>query len=122
MTANHTGEGSVKNSVITAHNSGNATLANISSLQLQDLLATVMRAIQAEKTKGRSLDVMSDIKKIIVVKAAFLCMAHALIITMTRVNRDPNYALYGHSKCMKKTVEDLLKASGMDLSNVGCFE
>ena len=34
----------------------------------------------AEKTKGRSLDVLSAIKRIVVVKAAFLCLAHALII------------------------------------------
>ena len=34
----------------------------------------------AEKTKGRSLDVLSAIKRIVVVKAAFLFLAHALII------------------------------------------
>ena len=45
-----------------------------------------------EKTKGRSLDVISAIKKsIVVVKAGFLCLAHTLIIAMARVNGDPNY-------------------------------
>jgi len=40
----------------------------------------------AEKTKGRSLDVLIAIKKsIVVVKAAFMCLAHALIIAMARV-------------------------------------
>ena len=43
-----------------------------------------------EKTKGRSLNVMSAIKKIILVKAKFLCLAHALI-AMARVNGDPMY-------------------------------
>jgi hypothetical protein len=44
----------------------------------------------AEKRKGRSLDVLSAVKKsIVVVKAAFLCLAHALVIAMARVNGDP---------------------------------
>jgi len=71
-----------------------------------------------EKTIGRSLNILSAIKKsIVVVKAAFLCLAHALIIAMARVNGNPKYALYRHGKCMKKPVEDLLVASGVDLSN-----
>ena len=49
--ANPTGEGSVQNSVVAARDSDNATLANITTLQLQDLLATVMTAIQAESSK-----------------------------------------------------------------------
>ena len=44
---------------------------------------------RAEKTKGRSLTVLSAIKKsIMVIKAAFLCLAHALKIAMARVNGD----------------------------------
>jgi hypothetical protein len=36
-----------------------------------------------EKSKGRSLDVLSAVKKsIVVVKATFLCLAHALIIAI----------------------------------------
>lgn len=38
---------------------------------------------KAEKTKGRSLEVMGAIKKgIVVVKKAFLCFSHAIIIVM----------------------------------------
>jgi hypothetical protein len=45
---------------------------------------------KAEKTKGRSLNVLSAIKRsIIVVKTTFLCLANALIIAMARVNGDP---------------------------------
>jgi hypothetical protein len=45
-----------------------------------------------EKTKGMSLCVLSAIKRsIVVVKAAFLCLAHAQIIAMARVNGDPMY-------------------------------
>ena len=48
----------------------------------------------AEKSKRRSLDVLSSIKRIIfAIKAAFLCLAHALIIAIAQVNGDPKYAL-----------------------------
>ena len=77
----------------------------------------------AEKTKGRSIDVMSAIKRsIVVVKGAFLCLAHALIIAMARVNGDPKYAVYRHGKGLKEPVEELLKASGVDLTNGGGLE
>jgi hypothetical protein len=49
--ANTTGEDSVQNSVFGAHDCNNATLTNITTLQLQDLLANVMTAIQAESIK-----------------------------------------------------------------------
>ena len=76
----------------------------------------------AEKTKGRSLDVLSSIKRsIVTVKAAFLCLAHALIIPIAHVNGDPKYASYRHGRCINKPVEDLLKASGLDLSNAEAF-
>ena len=60
------------------------------------------------KTKGWSLNVLSAIKRsIVVVKAAFLCLAHALIIAMTRLNGDTKYSLYRQGKCIK----NLLKIS-----------
>ena len=52
-------------------------------------------------------------------KAAFLCLAHALIIALARVNNDPKYALHRNGKCLKEPVEKLLKASGVDLFNGG---
>jgi hypothetical protein len=67
------------------------------------------------KRKGRSLNVLSDIKRrIVVVMAAFLFMAHALIIAMARVNGDPKYNHIKIEKCMKKPFEDLLEASGVN--------
>jgi len=78
---------------------------------------------RAEKTKGRSLNVMSAIKKSIdTVKAALNSLAYALIIAMGRVNGDSKYQLYRHRKGLKNRVEDLLKVSGVDLSNGGSFE
>jgi hypothetical protein len=44
-----------------------------------------------KKNKGRFSDVLSAVKKGIVVKEAFLCLARALIIAMARVNGDPKY-------------------------------
>ena len=41
----------MQNSEVAAHDSNNAILSNITTLQLQDLLATVMTAIQAESSK-----------------------------------------------------------------------
>jgi len=55
-------------------------------------------------------------------KAAFLCLAHALIIAMARVNGDPKYASYIDGYGLKKPFEEILKASGVDLSNCGVFE
>jgi hypothetical protein len=76
-----------------------------------------------EKTKGKSLSVLSAIKmSIVTVKAAFLGLDHALLIAMARVNSDPKYGSYRHGRCLQKPVEDLLKASGVDLSNGGGLE
>jgi len=75
------------------------------------------------KTKGRSLDLLSAItKSIVVVKAAFLCLAHALIIAMARGNNDSKYVSYGHGWCLEEPVEELLNSSGVDLSNDGGFK
>jgi hypothetical protein len=61
------------------------------------------------KTKGRSLDVMSAIKKSIVsVKAAINSLAYVLIIAIARLNGDPKYQPYRHGYGLKKSVDDLL--------------
>jgi hypothetical protein len=76
-----------------------------------------------EKTKGRSLSVLSAIKRsIVVVKAAFLCLAHALVIATARVTSDLKYESYKHGRCQQKPVENLLNASGVDLTNGGGLE
>ena len=49
--ANPTVEVSVQNSEVTVHDSSNANLSNIASSQLQDVLTTVMTAMQAEICK-----------------------------------------------------------------------
>jgi hypothetical protein len=45
-------------------------------------------------TKGQSLDILSAVKRsIVVVKATFPCLAHALVIAVARVNGDPMYQI-----------------------------
>jgi len=56
----------------------------------------------AEKTKVRTLNVLSEIKKsIVVVKAEYLCLAHALVIAMSKVNCDPKYKSYSNGYGLK---------------------
>ena len=65
---------------------------------------------------------MSAIKeRIVVVKVAINCLAYILIIAMTRLNGNPKYPSYRDGRYLKKPLEDLLKASGVDLSNGGGF-
>ena len=52
-------------------------------------------------------------------KATFLCLAHALIIAMARVNGDPKYKSNRDGYSLDKPVEDLMNASGVDLRNGG---
>ena len=61
------------------------------------------------------------LKSIDIVNAVFLCLAHALIIAMARMNSDPKYESYRHGKGLKQAVEEL-KAFGVDLSNGGGLE
>jgi hypothetical protein len=77
----------------------------------------------AAKTKGRSLDVMIAIKRsIVLVKAAFLCLAHALTLAMAQVNGDAKYASYTKGCQLVKPVEELLQYSDVDLCCVGGLE
>jgi hypothetical protein len=62
---------------------GNVRFALSDSLkvQLDHVRMLAGNGKTAEKTKGRSLSILSAIKRsIVVVKAAFLCLAHALVI------------------------------------------
>jgi len=64
--------------------------------------------------------VMSAIKNcIVVVKSAFLCVVHALIMAMSKVNGDPKNASYRKGK---QFVEELLSAFSVDLTNRGSLK
>ena len=71
-------------------------------MHLDHVRIPIRKGKLAEKTKGRSLDVLSGImKSIVAVKVAFLCLAHALIIAIAQVNDNPKYALYRQGKYIK---------------------
>ena len=59
---------------------------------------------------------------IVVVKAEFLCLVHAHAIAMARVNGDPKYKLYNNGYGLKKPDEELLEATGVDVTNGGGLE
>ena len=71
-----------------------------------DTLTIVVRSVRMAigfggdgiKSKSRFL-IMANLKRsIIEVKAKYNCLAHALIIAISRVNYDPNYKSYRDGK------------------------
>ena len=47
------------------------------------------------KTKGRQLAVMAHLKRSVIdVRAEENCLAHALVIAIARLEKDPNYNSY----------------------------
>ena len=74
-------------------------LSDLFEVHLDHVTMPAGNGKRAEKTKGRSLSVMSAIKKsIVTVKASLNCLAYALIIAMARVNGDPKYQSYRDGK------------------------
>jgi hypothetical protein len=93
VTANPTGEGSVQNSVFVAHDSNNATLPNITTLQLQDLLATVMTAIHAESSKQTAAFRTELAKLTETLKTQFRQENERLAVSLTEKFEDANTKL-----------------------------
>jgi len=87
---------------------------------LSDRLEVHLDHVRMPAREGKKA-VLSEIKKSTVINAAFLCLFHARIIAMARVNGDPKYKLYRKSRGLKQPVEDLLHASGVNLLNAGGF-
>jgi len=72
----------------------------------------------ALKSKGTPLSVMAHLKQSIVeVKAEENCLAHALIIAIARIEKDPNYNSYRRGYRIRPVVQKLLKTIYIDLSN-----
>ena len=72
----------------------------------------------AVKSKGRPLSVMAHVKhSIIEVKAETNCLAHALIIAIARLTKDPNYNAYRRGWKIGPAVHHLLQTTGIDLDN-----
>jgi len=45
------------------------------------------------------------------------CLAHALVITITKVGNDPNYKAYRQGRKIRPVVQTLLETIAIDLSN-----
>jgi len=53
------------------------------------------------------------------VKAEENCLAHALIIAISRVDNDAIYKAYRQGRKIRTVVQTLLKVTGIDLTNGG---
>ena len=72
------------------------------------------------KSKGRPLSVMAHVKNSIIdVKAATDCLAHALVIAIARLTKDPNYKAYRQGRKIRPVVQHLLQSTGITLDNGG---
>ena len=56
---------------------------------------------------------------IVEVKAEENCLAHALIISIAKVENDPDYKTYRQGRKIRQVVQTLLETTGIDLSNGG---
>ena len=72
------------------------------------------------KIMGRPISVLAHLKKSIVqVKAETKCLAHALIIAIAKVTKDPNYKAYMQGRKIYPKVDQLLAAKDISLDNEG---
>jgi hypothetical protein len=74
----------------------------------------------AARSMGRPKSVMAHVKtSIIEVKAETDSLAHALIIAIARITKDPNYNSYRWGFKILSEVKRLLQTTGIDLQNGG---
>jgi len=72
----------------------------------------------AIKGRGRPLSVMAHLKTSIVeVKAEENCLAYVLVISIAKVENDPDYKAYRQGTMIRQVFETLLETTGIDLSN-----
>lgn len=69
------------------------------------------------KTIGRLSFMVHPNKSILEVKAVDNCLAHALIIALVKVDKDPNYKSYRDGWKIRPVVRNLLDTIGIDLSS-----
>ena len=72
------------------------------------------------KTKGRPVSVLAHLKEIIIeVKAEDNCLAHAVIIAISRINKDPKYESYCKGYRIRPEFQKLLETTGVNLNRGG---
>jgi len=70
------------------------------------------------KSRGGSLSVVAHLKRSRVeVKAEENCLAHALVIAIAKVDKDPNFKAHIQGWKIRHVVQTLLETIGIDLSN-----
>jgi hypothetical protein len=70
------------------------------------------------KSRGSPLSVMAQFKRSIVeVKTEENCLAHALVIEIAKVDKDPNYDAFRKGRKIRQVVQTLFETTGIDLSN-----
>jgi len=73
---------------------------------------------KAVKSKGRPLSVMAHVRNgIIEVKAETNCLAHARILAIARLTKDPNYNSYRREWKILPDVQHLLQTTEINLQN-----
>jgi len=73
---------------------------------------------RAIKSRGRPLSVMTHLNTSIgEVKAEENSLAHALVISIAKVESDPNYKTYRQGRTIRQVVQTLLQTTVIDLSN-----
>ena len=74
----------------------------------------------AQRSNGRTVVNLAHLKRsVIEVKAENNCLAHALILAIARLEKDPNYQLYRKGNKIRPVVACLLETTGIDLTNGG---
>ena len=74
----------------------------------------------AQRSKGRTVFNLVHLKRsVIEFKAENNCLAHALIVAIARLEKDPNYQSYRKGNKICPVVVRLLEATDMDLTNRG---
>jgi len=72
------------------------------------------------KSRGRALSVMAHLKTSVVeVMALEKCLAYAIIISIAKVENDPDYKAYRQGRKISHVVQKLLDKTGIDLSGGG---
>ena len=71
------------------------------------------------KTKGKQLAALAHLKTSIIEVKTENCLAHALIIAIARLEKDPNYDSYRRGCKILPVVNHLIQTTGIDLTNGG---
>jgi hypothetical protein len=77
---------------------------------------------RANKSRGSSPSVLAHLKRsVVVVKEAENCLAHEIIIAISKGENNPDYKVYRQGRKMRPVVRKFLAKTGIDLSGGGDY-